>query len=248
MLQIREAELQAAAVTNSHLAHVIKAPGIYVLIRTKVFTPGGCFVFSFLGRTLGSRQHLPYCSRSRAFVRMHSTIQINQLQAGPESGTSALLFQLQDDSPHSARVPAAQQLLFPSSPRSLCDEMGLAWQAALRLHEEGWLSFSIETTLQLDEAQEAELRFIGALVLAGCDRNMLGLLLAGLPRPYAYALNRLYFDWSSRHWRLLPDPRHNPEATFTDWVELLVQTKDMASLAGIMELAQDALDRVKAQE
>jgi hypothetical protein len=177
---------------------------------------------------------------------MRSTIEFNQLQAGRDSGTTALLFQLQDDSPHIARVSAAQQLLFPSSPRSLCDEIGLSWQAALRLREEGWLSFPVETTTQLDEAQEAELRFIGVLVLAGCDRNMLGLLLAGLPRPYAYDLNRLYFDWSARHWRLLPDPRHNPEAAFTDWVDLLVQTRDVASLVGIVELAQDALARVKA--
>jgi hypothetical protein len=179
---------------------------------------------------------------------MHSMIEMNQLPARREPGEPALLFQLQDDSPHIARVPAAQQLLFPSSPRSLCDEMGLGWQTALRLHEEGWLSFPVETTTQLDEAQEAELRFLAVLVLAGCDRNMLGLLLAGLPRPYAYDLNRLYFDWRARHWRLLPDPRLNPEAAFTDWVDLLVQTGDVPSLVGIVELAQDALAQVKARE
>ncbi|HTL18940.1 MAG TPA: hypothetical protein VL793_17005, partial [Patescibacteria group bacterium] len=94
-------------------------------------------------------------------------------------------------------------------------------------------------------AQEAELRFVGAFVLAGCDRNMLRLLLAGLPRPYAYDLHRLYFDWIGRYWRLLPDPRSHPETTFTDWVDVLVQTRDVASLFGIVELAQDALQRVR---
>jgi hypothetical protein len=74
----------------------------------------------------------------------------------------ALMFELHDDNPQLARVAAAQQLLFPSSPRSLCDELGLVWQAALRLQEEGWFSFSLESTSQLDEAQEAELRFIAA--------------------------------------------------------------------------------------
>jgi hypothetical protein len=179
---------------------------------------------------------------------MHSTIAMNEPQAERDSKVPAQLFQLQDDGPHIARVQAAQQLLFPSSPRSVCDELGLSWQAILRLHEEGWLSFAAETTAQLDEAQEAELRFIGTLVLAGCDRNMLGLLLAGLPRPYAYDLNRLYFDWGTRHWRLLPDPRSNPEAAFTDWVDLLVQTNDSASLVGIVELAEDALAQVKARQ
>ena len=160
---------------------------------------------------------------------------------------SASSFQLHDDSPQTARVSAAQQLLFPASPGSLCDEIGLNWQAALRLQEEGWISFPLESTSQLDEAQEAELRFVGSLVLAGCDRNMLVLLLASLPRPYAYDLKRVYFDWNSRHWRLIPDPSEHPEAAFTDWVEVLVQMRDAGSLAGIVELAQDALARVRGR-
>jgi hypothetical protein len=178
---------------------------------------------------------------------MNLTFESNQLQAGPDPAASALLFQLQDDDPQMARVTAAQQLLFPNSPRSICDEMGLNWQAAVRLQEEGWLSFPAETLWQLDEAQEAELRFVGALVLAGCERNMLGLLLAGLPRPYAYDLKRLYFDWNLRHWRLLPDPAAHPETAFTDWIEMLVQIRDASSLIGIVELAQDALSRVKGR-
>ena len=69
-----------------------------------------------------------------------------------------LSLEIHEDSLQPARVPAAQQLLFPASPRSLCDELGLSWQAALRLQEEGWFSFSLEKIHQLDEAQEAELR------------------------------------------------------------------------------------------
>ena len=177
---------------------------------------------------------------------MDSLFEANEFQARQNLARPALLFQLRDDNPQIARVAAApQQLLFPASPRSVCDEIGLNWQAALRLQEEGWLSFPVESTPQLDEAQEAELRFVGALALAGCDRNVLALLLGGLPRPYAYELKRVYFDWSSRHWRLLPDPGAHPEAAFTDWLEVLVQAHDTASLVGIAELAQDALARVQ---
>jgi hypothetical protein len=136
-------------------------------------------------------------------------------------------------------------LLFPPRPRTVCDELGLNWWTAIRLYEEGWLSFSPELVAQLDEAQEAELRFIGSLVVGGCDRTTLTALLADLPRPYAYDLRRLYFDWASRRWRLLPDPAAHPEAAFTDWVEMLVYTGDVASLIGIEELARDALGRVR---
>jgi hypothetical protein len=150
-----------------------------------------------------------------------------------------------DDNPETARVAAAQQLLFPANPRAVCEQMGLNWWAALKLHEAGWLSFAPANTTRLDEAQEAELRFIGSLVIAGCDRGMLAILLDGLPKPYSYDAARLYYDWSTRRWRLLPDPHAHPEAIFTDWLEALVENGDINSLTGILELGQDALSRVR---
>lgn len=144
-----------------------------------------------------------------------------------------------------AQLTGAQQLLFPSNPRSVCDEMGLNWWAALKLYEDGWLSFSPETTSRLDETQEAELRFVGSLVLAGCDRPMLANLLRNLPRPYAYLPGQLYYEWSTRQWKLLPDPKANPEAAFTEWLDGLIQNGDVSSLSGILELATDALARLR---
>ena len=164
---------------------------------------------------------------------------------GGAQPSPALLFHLHDDHPQKARVSAAQQLLFPTSPNLVCEEIGLNWWAVIKLYEDGWLSFSPEHTLHLDEAQEAELRFVGSLVLTGCDRNMLTVLLAGLSKPYAYDLRKLYFDWATHAWRLLPDPRAHPETAFTDWLELLVQTGDVATLIGVVELGQDALSRVR---
>jgi len=150
-----------------------------------------------------------------------------------------------DDNPEAARVTAAQQLLFPANARAVCGQMGLNWWAAVKLHEDGWLSFAPTNTLQLDEAQEAELRFIGSLVTGGCDRGMLAILLDRLPKPYAYDATRIYYDWSERRWRHLPDPRTHPEALFTDWLEELVECGDISSLSGILELAQDSLSRVR---
>jgi hypothetical protein len=152
-----------------------------------------------------------------------------------------------DDNPHLARVTNGQQLLFPANPRSVCEQMGLNWWTALKLHEDGWLSFQPHTVPRLDEAQEAELRFVGSLVIAGCDHGMLPLLLGGLQKPYAYDVNRIYFDWADRCWRLLPNPRTHPEAIFADWLDMLVASGDVSSLAGILELGQDALSRLHGE-
>src|SRR5436853_2929797 len=111
-----------------------------------------------------------------------------------------------------ARVVTAQQLLFPAAPRGVCAELGLNWWAAIKLYEDGWLSFCPEETSRLDEAQEAELRFVGSLVIAGCERPMLSTLLEGLSKPYAYQGNKLFDQWSARQWRLLPEPHSHPEA------------------------------------
>jgi hypothetical protein len=172
-------------------------------------------------------------------------LQVNQNFAGAAQVAIHALLPIQNGSPRGARVTLTQQLYFPYSPRAICDEMGLNWWAALKLHEEGWLSFSPERTARLDERQEAELRFVGALVLAGCDRTMLATLLSSLPKPYAYHGSRLYYDWAARHWRLLPDPCANREAHFADWLDTLVEQQDIGSLTGIVELAHDALSRVR---
>ena len=152
-----------------------------------------------------------------------------------------------DDSPEMARATAAQQLLFPANPRAVSDQVGLNWWTALKLYEDGWLSFPPADTPRLDEAQEAELRFLGSLITAGCDRGMLMTLLEQLSKPYAYDLRRLYYDWAERYWRLLPDPLAHPEATFADWLHSLVKQRDVDSLTGILELVQDALSRVRVE-
>jgi hypothetical protein len=144
-----------------------------------------------------------------------------------------------------ATTEPVQQVLFTASPRVVCDEMGLNWWAALKLYEDGWLSFSPEQTSRLDDSQEAELRFVGALALAGCDRRMLASMLSSLPKPYAYHGSRLYFDWTRRHWRVLPDPKAHPESTFAEWLENLVHQGDVDSLNGILELTHDALSRTR---
>src|SRR2546422_10788685 len=109
-----------------------------------------------------------FCGRCAIAV---NRFRVTMFSTEPNSIIRAM--QLNGDDPQHARVSAPQQLLFPVTPRSTCDEIGLNMWAALKLYEDGWLSFCPESTPRLDEAQEAELRFVGSLVQAGCDRPML---------------------------------------------------------------------------
>lgn len=178
---------------------------------------------------------------------MDSIVHLNSFAAErtPSRGDGgARLPQTPGGDPQAAQITNAQRLLFAKSPVAVCQELGLNWWTARRLHEEGWLSFAPEKTAGLDESQEAELRFVGALAAAGCDRNLLQVLLKDLPRPYAYDLKRLFFDWQTRRWKMLPESETDREAAFSEWVELLLQQRDFQTLSGIAELARDALSRL----
>lgn len=146
-----------------------------------------------------------------------------------------------NDDPEVARAVDAQQLLFPTSPRSVCVEIGLEWWTALKLRDDGWLSYDPETIRQLNEAQDVELRFLASLVTAGCDPAMLERLLLGLKKPYSYRMDEIYYDWRSRRWRALPLPDAAPETLFSLWIASLKDDGDKAQLREVADEINAAL-------
>lgn len=125
------------------------------------------------------------------------------------------------------RVKKGQPMLFPPKPRDVCHNIGLNWLSALWLYEQEFLSFDPKTEEGLDEAQAAELRFLGSLVVAGCDKGMLEHMLRDLRKPYQYHLDRIYYDWSSQKWlALLKIEEIDREKIFQDWIYELEANAD----------------------
>lgn len=151
------------------------------------------------------------------------------------------------DDPKGVRVSGGQQLLFPTTPRALCDEIGLNWWAALKLRDDGWISFDPESGCPLDDGMEEELRFVGSLVVAGCDPAMLGRLLRDLERPYRYRGGRIYYVWAERCWRLLPE-RKEAESVCYGWVNQLKEQGDAKNLRALAEAVHDALTELGVAE
>jgi len=115
-------------------------------------------------------------------------------------------------------------MLFPIKPAKVCRNIGLNWQSVLWLYEQGFLSFDPREEESLDDAQLAELNFLGSLVVAGCDRGMLERLLRGLKKPYQYKLDRIYYDWSSQQWSILPEVGDIDEEDeiSQDWIDEVI--------------------------
>lgn len=137
-----------------------------------------------------------------------------------------------DDDPEMARVHPNQPLPIPATPRETCRSITLDWWAALKLWDDGVLSFNPETTAHLNEAQHAELVFIGSLVAAGCEPAFLQQILSSLSKPYAYQINLIYFDWLKCRWRLIPRPASpkEKEKIFSEWVQELEDDQDVETL------------------
>lgn len=128
-------------------------------------------------------------------------------------------------------VSCAQLLLLPVRPRELSQAIGLDWWAAKKLFDDGWLSFNPEQEMIVDEGMESEFLFLGSLVSAGCDPDMLAHLLAGLAKPYRYRISDIYFDWISKRWRTLP---YITDDLFSDMLWDLKENEDLDALSKML--------------
>ncbi|MBI4326847.1 MAG: hypothetical protein HY674_16525 [Chloroflexi bacterium] len=154
-----------------------------------------------------------------------------------------------DPEVESARIWQLQLSLFPITPREFCERMGLNWLAACQLHADGWLSFDPRSVGTLNEAQEAELQFVGPLVAAGCDAELLARLLHGLRRPYQYRPGSIYLDWAAACWRLLPVAEQpNPPQVLADWLDSLKESGDRRQLEDIASDVASALKSLPQEE
>jgi len=145
-----------------------------------------------------------------------------------------------------ARIESRQMPIFVRDLRTLAGEMQLDWQRARSLWAAGLLSFDPDAVVAGDETCEAEFVFLGQLAALGLSNDTLGGLVRGLRKPYAYDLRRMYFDWSARGWRLLPDGE-DPEAMFFAMLSRLDVRREAHVLLEIRELADNALDLARGR-
>jgi hypothetical protein len=143
------------------------------------------------------------------------------------------------------REEPIQPQLLHYSPQQVCDELGLNWLSAVRLFHAGWLSFDPALVAELDEGQEIELRFLGALAAAGCDDRMLAVLLAPLRKPYLYCLTRIYYDLHQRTWVALPRLAERREDLLHQWVDELMAARDGRTLRDLRFTVDKALAAVE---
>jgi hypothetical protein len=142
-----------------------------------------------------------------------------------------------------SRVSAAQLFLMPIDPRDLADSIGLDWWSTKKLYDDSWLSFDPDTTIINNAGDEAEFRFLGSLIAAGCEPRMLKRLLSGLERPYRYDLTQIYYDLSERRWKDLPT-RRNPGQTVEQVITGYEEEGDVDALSDIADRVREALDHL----
>lgn len=146
---------------------------------------------------------------------------------------------------HPTLFPMPETSASSTSPRGICEHMGLNWLAACRLFDEHLLSYNPRAVTSLSETQAAELKFLGALVVAGCDDGMLKKMVSSLRAPYAYRLDRMYFDWRDREWRLLPLADEFRDR-FDRWLDELVEHGEGARLQSLESSVRHAVGSLRS--
>ena len=145
------------------------------------------------------------------------------------------------------KLNSGQMYLFPVNLRELADSIGLDWWAAKKLYDDEWLSFNPDQTQADNDLLEAEFRFLGSLVAAGCDPHILKRLLTGLEKPYRYDLSSIYYDWTTKEWKDLPKERNAQDVT-SEFIQSLEEDGDYDQLREISDQVREALSGQKELE
>ena len=147
-----------------------------------------------------------------------------------------------DPAVEKSRIWQLQLTLFLRQPRELSAELHLHWPTACQLYDDGFLSFDPRPNQGLNEAQEAEFLLVGSIAAAGYDAAEMAHILHGLDWPYQYRPGRIYLDWLTRRWRLLPVvEKPDPEAQFYNWLACLAEEGDTATLEQLAQALGSAM-------
>lgn len=73
---------------------------------------------------------------------------------------------------------------------------------------------------------------------------MLGRLLEGLRKPYCYKLERIYFDWLLRKWRMLPEINIDQESFISSWINELKEKIEIDMLESLAEEVTAAINEI----
>ncbi|MFC1559065.1 hypothetical protein ACFL39_00555 [Gemmatimonadota bacterium] len=132
-----------------------------------------------------------------------------------------------------------------TTPREVCNSIKLDWGVAIRLSQEGWISFDVQKEGRLSFTQHDELVFVGALTAAGINNQMLKILLNGLTFPYCYPIHQVYFDWRRLEWQpLVTIPDEYDEELFNVWADNLVSDDDIQTLTAIAQKTLECIEDI----
>ena len=74
---------------------------------------------------------------------------------------------------------------------------------------------------------------------------MLTVMLRDLPKPYAYRIDKMYFSWEDRTWRVLPDEAENRRRV-ERWIDELEESASLDSLESIRTQVEKAIREVQS--
>jgi len=125
-----------------------------------------------------------------------------------------------------------QDSLFPYDLNEILIKHSLSIASVSQLYEDDYLSFDPSEKSELNAFEYYELDFVCSLFTSGMSLDSIKTLLLKLNKPYCYDISKVYFDFTSKNWEIIPVPAV-PEVE--DLINNLIEDEDFERLKEIKD-------------
>lgn len=125
-----------------------------------------------------------------------------------------------------------QDTLFPYELVEILNKHSLSIATVTQLYEDDYLSFDPSEKSELNAFEYYELDFVCSLFTSGMSLDSIKTLLSKLNKPYCYDISKVYFDFNSKNWALIPVPE---EPDFEDLINNIIEDEDFDRLEEIKD-------------
>ena len=149
-------------------------------------------------------------------------------------------------------IQKTETTMFKSPVDTVLAECHVSRDDLRRWRESKWISFDVDSEIELDEPEYCEICFVRNLARSGLADAQIAELLDKLPKPYRYDPCRVAyhfgFGWVQPIKIVEKDPFDVVADTLVDWFDHLAADCEIDSLKAIRDQIDERIDAIETEE
>ena len=136
----------------------------------------------------------------------------------------------------------SQDSLFPYNFNEVLNQLSMSISSISLLYKDGYLSFDPAKKKELNAFEYYELDFVCSLINSCLSLESINYMLSKLDKPYSYEIDKVYYDFKAKEWKLIPIPE---EPSIEELIDEIADEEDYKRLKEIKAKIDDAYDKFK---